>query len=267
MDLWDESPVLGNPYQWSYGLYYDNLYRTYDGCSLRSVGDLCDSLGILFLVYIISGSDQVSSVSCIVMVLYLGGSQDLEFLGRSFGVKDKSCAGLIRLHLMQLSKETGDFLGDYSRQNRPSNAALRDRIKCEIDVEQPYSRKSPGIATRLDLSSSFKFLVVFNYKQYTHKLQKYLQSRILVLDFGCPIYHEMKSLSVRRQLTPLGGESQQTLILLMQLHTDIHRMSVTHPTRPTRTSEPTAIGWALDILMSRRTTSELGHPLDVMKNS
>jgi hypothetical protein len=26
------------------------------------------------------------------------------------------------------------------------------------------------------------------------------------------------------------------------------RKSVTHPTRPTRTSEPTAIGWPLDIL-------------------
>jgi hypothetical protein len=32
-------------------------------------------------------------------------------------------------------------------------------------------------------------------------------------------------------------------------------MDDTHPNRPTLTSEPTAIGWVLDSLMSRRTTS------------
>jgi hypothetical protein len=40
-------------------------------------------------------------------------------------------------------------------------------------------------------------------------------------------------------------------------------MDDTHPTRPTRTSKPTAIGWALDSLMSRRTTSDRGRTMDV----
>ncbi len=65
----------------------------------------------------------------------------------------------------------------------------------------------------------------------------------------------------KKKITTLQKMSYNNKNLHNQMH--VQNFWIKHPNRPNRTSEPTAIGWALDSLMFRCTTSDRRWTMDV----